>query len=131
MPRAASTCAPARATEAGHPVLHVGDEALTSLFTVVADVDSGLDLCSDAGCCRGLHCIAQLAEVDVLPAASSAVQLGQVLRPGKTARMRRQQARVTGQHAVSLAHCSMSTRISVEVPSRSGPRFRTTTRVPA
>ena len=35
--------------EAGHAVLHVGDEALPRLLAVVADVDAGLDLLGDDG----------------------------------------------------------------------------------
>ena len=38
---------PAHSTEARHAVLHVGDEALASLFAVVADVDAGVQLGRD------------------------------------------------------------------------------------
>ena len=38
----------ARAAEAGHAVLHVGEEALAGLLAVVADVDARVDLRGDA-----------------------------------------------------------------------------------
>ena len=37
----------ARAAEAGHAVLHVGEEALARLLAVVADVDARVELCGD------------------------------------------------------------------------------------
>ena len=73
------------ASESGHPVLHVCDEAFAGLLTVVADVDARGDLRGDHLGGRRLDRVAQLVGIDVLAAAASPVQRGERLRPGQAA----------------------------------------------
>ena len=102
----------ARAAEAGHAVLHVGEEALPGLLAVVADVDAGLDLGGDrpprspssmARCSSS----ASTASPRLRRPCSSASAGG----PGQAPGVGGEDPRLAGEHPRSLA---------AECPSRAG-----------
>ena len=82
----------AGAAEAGHPVLHVGEEALARLLAVVADVDAGVDLAAITAAVASATARRSSSGSTDFAAAAPAVQLGQRRRP-------RQAARVGGEDA--------------------------------
>ena len=93
----------ARAAEARHAVLHVGDEALPGLLAVVADVDAGLDLGGDDRGGGVLDGLLAARRVDRLAAAPPTVQVGQRRGPGQAAGVGGQDPRLAGEHLRSLA----------------------------
>ena len=64
-----------RVAEAGHAVLHVGEEAFAGLLAVVADVDSGRVLRGDHVGGRPFDGVSELVGIDRLAAAAAAVHL--------------------------------------------------------
>jgi len=77
--------APALSTEPGHPVLHVGEEALAGLLAVVADVDADLDLRRDRLLGRVRDGGRQFVGIDQLTPRPASVQLGEGRRAGQAA----------------------------------------------
>ena len=94
-----------RSAEAGHPVPNVGEEALSPLLAVVANVDAGLELSRDHRG-RGLfHGATELVDVNVFATAATSVQLRKRGRPGEAARMRREDPRLARAHDTSDNGC--------------------------
>ena len=95
----------ARAAEPGHPVLHVGEEALAGLLAVVADVDAGVDLRRDHRRGRGLDRPPELGVVDLLAPAAPTVQLGQRLGSREAPGVGGEEPRLAEQHGIAPASC--------------------------
>ncbi len=85
-------------TEAGQPVLDVGEEALARLFAVVADVDPTIALQSDDGRRRLLDRSGELVGIDVLSARATRVKRDEPLRARQAPGVRRQESAVAPEH---------------------------------
>ena len=89
----------AAVTEAGHAMLHVGDEALPCLLAVVADVDADLALRGDRRGGRLRDRGRQLVVVHDLAAAPAPVELGERLGARQAACVGDEDAALAREHA--------------------------------